>query len=138
MYRIVREPIDPRALEAIAKDGDGGVVTFCGVVRERADDGRRVDSLWYEAFEPMAVREFEAIAAEARARFGEVRIAIVHRIGELAIGEISVAVVAASAHRHTAFDACRYAIDELKRRAPIWKRERYADGAAQWRATDTP
>ena len=138
MYRIVREPIDPRALEAIAKHGAGGVVTFCGVVRERADDGRRVDSLWYEAFEPMAVREFEAIAAEARARFGEVRIAIVHRIGELAIGEISVAVVAASAHRHTAFDACRYAIDELKRRAPIWKRERYADGAAQWRATETP
>lgn len=136
MFRIVREAIDPSVLGAVANDGDGGVVTFCGVVREHADDGRRVRSLWYEAFEPMAVREFESIAAEARERFGDVRLAIVHRIGELAIGEISVAVVAAAVHRATAFDACRYAIDQLKLRAPIWKQERYADGDVQWRATE--
>ncbi|MBV8067035.1 MAG: molybdenum cofactor biosynthesis protein MoaE [Candidatus Eremiobacteraeota bacterium] len=135
MFRIVREAIDLRVLEAVARKGDGGIVTFCGVVRERADDGRLVGSLWYEAFEPMAVREFETIAAEARDRFGDIRLAIVHRIGELSIGEISVAIVAAARHRGTAFDACRYAIDQLKLRAPIWKQERYIDGDSQWRAT---
>ena len=136
MYRIVREPIDPRALEAVAGDREGGIVTFCGVVRERSDDGKPVKSLRYEAFEPMAIREFEFIAAEARDRFGDVRMAIVHRVGELEVGEISVAVVAAAEHRGNAFDACRYAIDELKRRAPIWKQERYGDGEARWRATE--
>jgi molybdopterin synthase catalytic subunit len=134
MFRIVSDPIEPHALEEIVRAGDGGVVTFLGVVREEADDGRRVCGLWYEAYERMARREFEAIASEARDRFGDVRMAIVHRIGELGVGEISVAVLAAAAHRDAAFEACRYAIDQLKRRAPIWKKERYADGAAQWRA----
>lgn len=135
MYRIVREPIDPAALEATARtDACGGIVAFFGVVRERSDDGRPVRGLAYEAFEPMAQAEFEAIAAEARERFGEVRFAIAHRVGELAIGEIAVAVVAAAAHRGAAFDACRYAIDEIKRRAPIWKKEAYVDGGGEWRS----
>ncbi len=136
MFRIVREPIDPRKLEEIVRPGDGGVVTFLGVVREDADDGRPVTALWYEAFEAMALREFEAIAGEARGRFGDVRIAIVHRIGELQVGEISVAVLAAAAHRAAAFEACQYAIDQLKSRAPIWKQERYAAGDAQWRSVE--
>ena len=79
----------------------------------------------------MALREFEIIASEARERFGDVRMAIVHRVGEVRVGEISVAVLASAAHRGAAFDACRYAIDEVKSRAPIWKRERYADGSAR-------
>jgi molybdopterin synthase catalytic subunit len=134
VYNIVRDTIDPRRLEALVRtDVAGGIVTFAGIVRATADDGRPVQGLSYEAFEPMAVAEFERIADEARQRFGDVRLAIAHRIGELAVGEIAVAIVAAAAHRGIAFDACRYAIDEVKRRAPIWKKERYADGAAEWK-----
>jgi molybdopterin synthase catalytic subunit len=134
VFRVVREPIEPRSLEGIGRPSDGGLVAFLGIVRDHADDGRPVSGLSYEAFEPMAVREFETIGDEARARFGDVRLAIVHRIGDLAVGEISVAVVAAAVHRAAAFDACEYAIDQLKRRAPIWKKERYVDGSAQWKA----
>jgi molybdopterin synthase catalytic subunit len=135
MFRIVSEPIEPHLLERIVRTGDdGGVVTFLGIVRDTAVDGKRVDALRYEAFEPMALREFEVIASEARERFGNVRIAIVHRIGDVRVGEISVAVLAVAAHRGAAFDACRYAIDQLKARAPIWKEERYVDGTARWRA----
>jgi molybdopterin synthase catalytic subunit len=134
VFGIVRGPIEPRLLEeAIGRDG--AVVTFCGIVRDATADGRAVSALEYEAFEPMALREFERIAREACGRFGGARVAIVHRVGEVAAGEISVVVLAAAAHRAEAFDACRYAIDELKARAPIWKRERYADGGTQWRAT---
>lgn len=136
MFRIVREPIDHHALERIVSPRDGGVVTFLGIVRERADDGRPVNGLWYEAFEAMAIHEFEAIATEARSRFGDARLAIVHRIGELRVGDVSVAVVAAAEHRAAAFDACRYAIDQLKTRAPIWKQERYTDGDVQWKASE--
>jgi molybdopterin synthase catalytic subunit len=132
MHRIARERIDPRDLERIVRSGDGGVVTFLGVVRDAAPDGRPVGGLWYEAHEAMAIGEFETIANEARQRFGDVRIAIVHRVGELGVGDISVAVLAAAPHRDAAFDACRYAIDELKRRAPIWKKERYAAGGGEW------
>jgi molybdopterin synthase catalytic subunit len=131
---IVREPIDPRVLqEAVRGDTYGGIATFLGVVRERADDGRSVTGLAYEAYEAAAVAEFEAIVAEARVRFGDVRIAIAHRVGELAIGEVAVVVAAASVHRAAAFDACEYTIDELKSRAPIWKKERYADGSGEWK-----
>jgi len=117
--------------------GDGGAVTFVGIVRSRADDGRPVTGLSYEAYEPMAIVEFRTIAAEVRERFGDVAIAIAHRIGELRVGEIAVAVMASAVHRGEAFDACRYAIDEVKHRAPIWKEEHYADGTAEWRA-NTP
>lgn len=132
MFAIVRNPIDPQELQRVARIGDGGVATFLGIVRETADDGRPVTGLFYEAFDVMAIREFERIADEARERFGDVTLAIVHRVGELRVGEISVAVVAAAPHRAAAFDACRYAIDQLKSRAAIWKQERYADGNAAW------
>lgn len=134
MFRIVAAPIEVESLLQVAGRGHGGVATFLGIVRDADGDGRLVRALWYEAHEAMAVREFEAIADEARERFGDVRIAIVHRIGELAVGEVSVAVVAAAKHRAAAFDACRYAIDELKRRAPIWKKERYAQGGELWKS----
>jgi molybdopterin synthase catalytic subunit len=134
-YRIVHEAFDPHDLEAIVCTGEGGVVTFLGIVRGDADDGRTVSALWYEAHETMALDEFAAIAREARERFGDVQLAIVHRVGEVGVGEIAVAVLAAAAHRAEAFDACEYAIDELKRRAPIWKKERYADGGEAWRET---
>jgi molybdopterin synthase catalytic subunit len=134
VFRIVSDPIEPHALEQIVRTTDGGVVTFLGVVRDAADDGKSVIALRYEAFEPMALREFETIANEARERFGDLRMAIVHRIGEVRVGEISVAVLASAAHRRAAFDACSYAIDQVKRRAPIWKHERYTDGTGQWRA----
>jgi len=130
---ITRDAIDPATLENLAS-GDGGVVTFVGVVRDKSDNGRSVVGLSYEAFEPMAIGEFERIAAEARDRFGNLRITIVHRIGELSVGDVAVAVVAAAPHRDAAFKACRYCIDELKRRAPIWKKERYADGQEHWKA----
>ena len=134
MLAVVSEPIDVAAVTAAAtRDGFGGVVTFLGIVRDRADDGRAVTGLEYEAFAPMAVATFDSIAREAAERWGEVALAVVHRVGALRVGEVAVAVVAASAHRDVAFEACRYAIDELKSRAPIWKKEAYADGSATWR-----
>jgi molybdopterin synthase catalytic subunit len=134
MFRITGDAIDARAVEeAVRSDDAGGIVTFLGVVRSRADDGRSVDGLHYEAFAPLTVAEFERIAQEASQRVGGARIAIVHRIGELAVGEVAVAVSASAQHRQAAFDACTYAIDAVKRRAPIWKKERYADGSAQWK-----
>ena len=126
----------PSCLEGLASDALGGVVTFLGVVRNRSDDGRAVLGLSYEAYEEPAVREFETIANEARERFGEVRLTIVHAVGELDVGAVAVAVAAAAEHRAAAFDACRYAIDELKRRAPIWKKERYAGGEARWKSNE--
>jgi molybdopterin synthase catalytic subunit len=133
VFAITRDAIDPRAVEAaVRSEAHGGVVTFLGIVRERASDGREVSGLSYEAYEEMAIVEFERIAAEARERYGAVELAIVHRIGELRIGDIAVAVSAGSAHRGVAFDACEYAIDELKQRAPIWKKEHYVDGDAAW------
>ncbi len=129
MYEVCAQPIEIALLEReVRTDACGGVVTFAGVVRELSDDGRPVTGLSYEAHEEMAVAEFARIAAEARERFGECRIAVVHRTGDLRIGEIAVAVAVACAHRGAAFDACEYVIDELKRRAPIWKKEHYADG----------
>jgi molybdopterin synthase catalytic subunit len=130
---IVRAPIDPRALETqVRNDACGGVVTFLGVVRERAGDGRSVNGLSYEAHEAMALAAFEAIADEVRERHPQLRLGIVHRIGELSIGDVAVAVCAASPHRAQAFEACAYAIDQLKARAPIWKKEHYADGSDEW------
>jgi molybdopterin synthase catalytic subunit len=129
MYATTSEPIDIAALEAhVRSEHCGAVVTFCGIVRDRSDEGRPVTGLSYEAHDAMAAAEFERIAAQAAGNFGECRIAVIHRTGDLRIGEVAVAVVAASPHRGVAFDACEYVIDELKARAPIWKKEHYADG----------
>ena len=119
-------------LAAVASPACGAVVAFLGVVRETSDDDRRVSGLEYDAYPAMALSEMRAIGAEAVERFGAVRLAIVHRVGRLAIGEASVAIAAAAPHRADAFDACEFAIDELKKRVPIWKREHYTDGGGRW------
>ncbi|MBV8654652.1 MAG: molybdenum cofactor biosynthesis protein MoaE, partial [Candidatus Eremiobacteraeota bacterium] len=119
MHRIFDRPIDVAALEAsVRAERCGGVVTFLGIVRDRADDGRPVMGLEYQAHAAMALAEFAAIEAEARHRFGDIEMAIAHRVGSLDVGEVAVAVAVAAPHRGEAFDACEYAIDELKRRAP--------------------
>jgi molybdopterin synthase catalytic subunit len=134
VFAIVRESIDTDALaRSVRTDACGAVVLFAGIVRATADDDRPVTGLSYEAYESMALREFEAISQEARERFGPCEIAIVHRVGDLRIGETAVAVAVAAPHRGRAFDACEYAIDELKARAPIWKREHYVNGDAAWK-----
>jgi molybdopterin synthase catalytic subunit len=103
-------------------------VTFDGVVRDNTK-GRRVISLQYEAYEPMAVKEMRRIGAEIRERWPDVeRVGIIHRFGPLKISESSVVIVVTSPHRRVAFEACRYAIDRLKQTVPIWKKEIFEDG----------
>lgn len=126
---LTREPFDAQALIATAKRGeDGAVAVFDGIVRNNSR-GRRTLHLDYEAYEEMAARQLRTLAAEARSRFGVRHVTIVHRLGRLQIGETSVLIVVASAHRAQAFDACRWIIDTLKKTVPIWKRETFADGA---------
>ena len=127
MVRLVREPIDVAALQGTS-GRDGAVCVFLGVVRGD-NDGRAVVRLEYEAYEEMALPMMEEIAEGARAQFGVTDVRIVHRLGRLEIGEVSVAVAAVSPHRAEAFAACRYAIDTLKATVPIWKKEFFADGA---------
>ncbi|HBZ71333.1 MAG TPA: molybdenum cofactor biosynthesis protein MoaE [Deltaproteobacteria bacterium] len=119
-------------VEAVVKrvtgPGVGGVVTFIGTVRDHAR-GRSIRHLEYEAYPEMAEREMERIADEAAARFPGARVAITHRTGHLEVGEIAVVVAAAAPHRAEAFSACRFAIDTLKERVPIWKKEIASDGA---------
>jgi molybdopterin synthase catalytic subunit len=133
------EALDAEALvRAVKTDAHGAVVTFLGTTRETSPgDPRPVEALDYEAYDAMALAEMRAIAAETRKRFGPLGIAMVHRTGRVALGEPSVAVVVAAPHRGAAFDACRYAIDALKSRVPVWKRERYRDGGTAWIA-NTP
>ncbi len=129
MIRLQSAPIDVAALAAGASgDGIGAISLFLGSVRD-VNAGRRVRFLEYEAYAGMAEREMERIVADAIARFGVTRVAIVHRVGRLEIGEISVAIAVAAPHRAAAMDACRFVIDTLKASVPIWKREHFADGA---------
>lgn len=131
-FAIAVAAIDATALRQRLEDaGAGAVVTFEGTVRNHSA-GRPVLRLAYEAFSPLAVKEGERILAEARERFAIARIACTHRTGTLAIGEVAVWVGVAAAHRGAAFDACRYVIDELKQRVPIWKKEFYSDGESGW------
>ena len=117
-------------VSAVSGEGDGAVVSFLGLVRNH-NAGRRVRYLEYEAYEPLALKVFERIAAEARERWPGVRFGLQHRIGHLEIGEASVAIAAASAHRADAFAACRYAIERVKQIAPIWKHE-FFEGGDVW------
>ena len=129
MIRLQAGPIDVAALAADARgDGDGAISLFLGTVRN-VNAGRRVLFLEYEAYARMAECEMERIAAEAIVRFGVTRVAVVHRVGRLEIGEASVAIAVAAPHRAAATDACRFVIDTLKASVPIWKREHFADGA---------
>jgi molybdopterin synthase catalytic subunit len=109
----------------------GGYAAFEGWVRD-CNDGRSVLRLEYEAFAPLAEREGERILDEARQRFGVTRVRCAHRVGSLAIGELAVWVGVSAGHRGEAFDACRYIIDEVKHRVPIWKKEYYQDGDSGW------
>ncbi len=128
---LTHEPLDPGALQAqVAAASRGGIATFIGVVRDH-DGGRAVTALSYSAYEPMAELVCAEIVVEAERRW-PVRVAIRHRLGELSIGDFAVVVVAAGGHRDEAFAACRYAIEEVKRRVPIWKLETYADGSTAW------
>lgn len=126
------EPIDPRRLvERVGRQGDGAIVLFLGTVRDRNRD-RAVTSLSYEAYVPMAREELAAIAREAARLHGASRIAAVHRTGTLEPGQASVGIAVAAAHREAAYRASRHVIEEVKRRLPVWKQERYADGTLEW------
>lgn len=131
-FHFTRTPIDTQALRMrLADPACGGYATFEGWVRDH-NEGERVRRLEYEAFEALAVREGERILAEASARFGIAHAACAHRLGELAVGELAVWVAVSAAHRHEAFIACRYIIDEVKHRLPIWKKEHYVSGDSGW------
>jgi molybdopterin synthase catalytic subunit len=119
----VTEPIDPAALaRRVRTDASGAVVTFAGVVRDH-HRGKRVERLSYEAYAPMAQREMERIAAEVKARWDVEGMAIVHRVGTLKVGETSIVIAVAAAHRKEALQACDWALDRVKETVPIWKKE---------------
>jgi len=125
--------IDVTSLEAgLAASGHGAVVTFIGRARDRADDGRVVLELEYEAYPEMASAVLADIVAEAEGRWTGCAVAVVHRVGAVPIGEAAVAIVTAAAHRSEAYDANRFVIEAIKERLPIWKRERFADGG-EWK-----
>lgn len=126
---ITREKIDTQGmLEAINRPDDGAAVVFEGIVRNNTR-GRRTLYLDYEAYDEMAVKQLESLAEQAIAGFKVRDVAIIHRLGRLEIGETSVLIAVASAHRAAAFDACRWIIDTLKKTVPIWKKEYFEDGA---------
>ena len=132
MAELILEPIAIQALLASAARPDcGAVALFLGTTRDH-HDGRRVARLAYEAYEPMARDALAAIEREAAERFAIAACRIVHRLGEVPLAEASVAVVVTAAHRAAAFDACRWAMDTLKRTVPIWKKESYAEGGEGW------
>jgi len=132
VIRITDEPIDMEALAAAVEDpAAGAIVTFAGTTRNETH-GREVVSLAYEAYPEMAEPKLVEIANRALARFDVLRVAAVHRIATLSVGEISVGIAVSAAHRPAAFDACRFLIDEIKREVPIWKREDFADGTTEW------
>ncbi|HUX45512.1 MAG TPA: molybdenum cofactor biosynthesis protein MoaE [Terracidiphilus sp.] len=127
--RLTRDVVDAGALVAAAKAGeDGAVVVFDGIVRDNTR-GRRTLYLDYEAYEEMAAKQMAQLAEEARTRFGVRHVTMVHRLGRLDVGETSVLIVVASAHRGQAYEASRWLIDTLKKTVPIWKKETFADGA---------
>lgn len=135
--RITRDVIQTTQLtRALQCPRNGALVVFEGVVRNHSQ-GRETLYLEYEAYGPMALRAMEEIRREGKQKFTVGEIAIVHRTGRLEIGETSVAIVVTAAHRAAAFEACRYVIDELKRRVPIWKKEYFADGSA-WAGAEAP
>jgi molybdopterin synthase catalytic subunit/molybdopterin converting factor small subunit len=127
---LVREPIDAAAIERAIKSGaDGAVCIFDGIVRDNSR-GRQTLHLDYEAYEEMALQQMRLLRSEAMEHFGVRDVAIVHRLGRLVVGETSILIAVASAHRGAAFEACRWVIDTLKKTVPIWKKEQFVDGAA--------
>jgi len=131
LVAVTSEPLDADALVAcVGAQGDGAVVTFAGLVRDH-NQGRQVRFLEYEAYEPLAVRALQRIVDEAGEMWPSARVGAHHRIGRLEIGEASIVIASASAHRGDAFAACRYAIERVKQIVPIWKREHF-DGGDVW------
>ena len=130
---LTDDPIDVAAIErSIAGDGRGAVLLFLGTVRDH-HRGRTVDRLTYSAYRPMARQMLGRICRELEAAADGLKVAIVHRLGEVPVGEASVVIASASPHRAAAYEASREALERLKREVPIWKREHYADGRAVWR-----
>jgi molybdopterin synthase catalytic subunit len=137
IYKLVREPIDVPALVAhIRAPEDGAIVTFDGFVRNQSHN-RATLYLDYEAYESMALAKMREIGDQLHERHAIHRVAMVHRLGRLEIGETSVFIAVSAPHRAAAFDACRYAIDTLKRNVPIWKKEYFEDGAV-WADGELP
>jgi molybdopterin synthase catalytic subunit len=137
LFQLIREPIDASALiDHVRGAGDGAVVTFDGCVRNQSH-GRRTLYLDYEAYESMALTKIREIASAVHEKFQIHRVAVAHRLGRLEIGETSVFIAVSAAHRPAAFDACRFAIDTLKRTVPIWKKEYFEDGAV-WADGELP
>ncbi|HET6689743.1 MAG TPA: molybdenum cofactor biosynthesis protein MoaE [Miltoncostaeaceae bacterium] len=131
MIALTDEPLDlAPLLAAVADPEHGGTATFIGTTR-REGGGRAVAALHYEAYEELAMAEMEAIATEARQAYGAT-VALLHRVGTVAVGEPSVMVAASAGHRPAAFAACRFAIDALKARVPVWKQTVFDDGATSW------
>lgn len=129
---ITHDPIEAaEVLASLGTDEDGAVLLFLGTVRNHAE-GRGVTGIRYEAYQEMAEKELAAIAEEAALRAGTPRVSVIHRLGELAVGEASVVIGVASPHRAEAYEASRFVIEEIKKRLPIWKRECFADGTAHW------
>jgi MoaE-MoaD fusion protein len=137
LFALVRSPIDkPAIARDVQADSDGAIVTFDGFVRNESH-GRRTLYLEYQAYETMALAKMREIGHIVHEKFAVDRLAIVHRLGRLEIGETSVFIAVSAPHRAAAFDACRYAIDTLKRTVPIWKKEYFEDGAV-WADGELP
>jgi molybdopterin synthase catalytic subunit len=131
-FQLTDTAIDPSVLmEGFGDTRAGAFITFEGRVRN-LNEGKTVQSLDYEAYPPLALKEGERILEEAGRKFEILRSVCVHRTGSLKLGDLAVWVGVAAAHRSAAFEACRYIIDETKERVPIWKKEHYADGATEW------
>jgi len=137
LYRIDDRPLDlQEAIRAVAGPDRGAIATFVGTTRDH-HDGRAVRFLEYHAYPVMAESVLRDIGREVEARFGTPHVAILHRVGRLDVGEPSVVVAVAAAHRREALAACAHAIERVKESAPIWKKEHYADGAAWIEGSDT-
>ena len=129
---LTRDPIQAEeVLDRVRAASDGAVVLFLGVVRDH-NEGRDVRGIEYEAYQEMAMSVMTAIALEAGESVDTDRIAVVHRTGELEVGEVSLAIAVGSPHREEAYQASRYIIEEIKKRVPVWKKERFADGETSW------
>jgi len=129
MTHLTRSPLSVEALLAEVQGPErGGTCVFLGTVRDEDD----VTGIEYSAYEEMAIAEIERMLAEARAQWPEARVRLQHRLGLVPLGEASIAIAAAAPHRDEAFAACRYVIEEVKKRLPIWKKELHVDGSATW------
>lgn len=129
---VITREIDPASLiNEVASPEHGAISVFIGTVRE-VNEGRTVSAIEYSVYKSMADAELERILDEAEERFGVSALVVEHRIGLLGLGDVSVAIAAAHAHRAPALDSIRYVIEEIKKRVPIWKKEHYADGTREW------